>query len=628
MPEPTGAPPGTERTDAPTEMLTRSESKLSSFNAEARTVDIVLATETPVRRRQWDVGVFDEILAVNRSSIDTSRLETMALLDAHDSYSGIESRLGSVLPNTLRFDGQTAIVTVKISRNDKGQALHRDLTDGHVLAASVGYRIIEQTRTEPPAGGTATVRATRWLPMEISIVSVPADPNASTRSLEGNHMPELNPGASTTVAAITTPASQTRGQANAEIRSIARAAGLDTAWADQQIDAEAGLDAVRAAAIAALQDRTASTAATVRTTHNATTIDNPDVRVRAAGEALFGRHNPGHQYTEQARQFVGMGTVDLARSALTNAGVSHAGMSVSGIIERALHSTSDFPLILGDSVGRTMRAAYTAAPSGLKRIARQTTAKDFKAKYKLQLSEAAQLEKVNESGEFKSGSLTEAKESYAIATYGKIFGITRQALVNDDLGAFNDLARRLGQAAAATEAKLMVDLWLANSGNGPTMADTVALFNLSSHKNLQTAAAFDIAPLSIMRTAMRRQVGLTGELISVEPKFLIIPPELETTAEQKLRTALYPASSSASTPDSFKQLEIVVEPRLTSATGYYLAADPASIDGLEFSYLEGEQGLQIETKAGFEVDGVQVKARVDFGAGAIDWRAFQKNAGA
>ena len=109
---------------------------------------------------------------------------------------------------------------------------------------------------------------------------------------------------------------------------------------------------------------------------------------------------------------------------------------------------------------------------------------------------------------------------------------------------------------------------------------------------------------------------------------MVIPADLETTAEQKLRTVLYPSASANSTPDSMRALEIVVEPRFTSATAYYLAADPASCDGLEYAYLEGEEGVQVETKAGWEVDGVSIKARTDFGCGAVDWRAFQRNAGA
>ncbi len=125
---------------------------------------------------------------------------------------------------------------------------------------------------------------------------------------------------------------------------------------------------------------------------------------------------------------------------------------------------------------------------------------------------------------------------------------------------------------------------------------------------------------------MRKQVGLTGELIEVTPKFLVIPSDLETDAEQLL-TSLMPAKADDVNPFSGK-LSLVVEPRLTDAKRWYVSADAASIDGLEFSHLEGQEGVQTETRAGFEVDGVRVRARVDFGAGFVDWRGWYQNAGA
>lgn len=134
----------------------------------------------------------------------------------------------------------------------------------------------------------------------------------------------------------------------------------------------------------------------------------------------------------------GMGTVDLARDCLRNANQSVSGMSAGQIIERALHSTSDFPLILGDSLGRILRGALRSASPVSKMVGRQTTARDFKSKHALQLSEAPRLEKVGESGEFRSGSLAEARESYKLSTFGRVIGVTRQAIgVNDDLGAIS-----------------------------------------------------------------------------------------------------------------------------------------------------------------------------------------------
>lgn len=611
MPKLNAEPLAGEQSRARDDTRNRAAGSLTSFNAEARTVDVVLATDTPVRVRTWE-GTYDEILTISPAAIDTTRLDSLALLDSHDRYSGLASRLGGIVPGSLRFEGGKAIVTAKISRNEGGQALFDDLEDGHVLPASVSFRPIEQTRTEPSPGGVATVNVIRWMPLELSIVSVPADPAATTRSEQEHNPTEGNP--------------MPVAERNTQIRAIAETAGLDRAWADEQIDAEVTVDQARAAAFEAMRARGAA-AATIRAPHNDTTMDNPEARVRAMGEALYARATPGHQVSDPARQFVGLGTVDHARAALTRAGVSLAGLSPAQIVDRALHTTSDFPLLLGDSVGRSLQQAYTAAPSGLKRVGRQTTATDFKEKHKLQLSEAPRLEKVNESGEFKSGTFKEEKQSYRLATYGKIFNISRQALVNDDLNAFMDLSRRMGQAAAATEAQLLVDLFLSNAGGGPKMGDGKNMFH-ADHNNLLTGAAFAVSALGVARAKMRQQVGISGELIAVEPKFLIVPATLETTAEQELRTTFYPDSSNKAATESMRQLDIVVEPRFTDATAWYLAADPASCDGLEYAYLQGEEGVQVETKSGWEVDGVSVKARLDFGASFVDFRSFMKNPGA
>src|SRR5439155_26968720 len=121
---------------------------------------------------------------------------------------------------------------------------------------------------------------------------------------------------------------------------------------------------------------------------------------------------------------------------------------------------------------------YQAPPSGLKAVARETSVADFRSKHRIMLdSTGFTLEQVNEDGEFKRGTMIDSDATYAISTYGKIFGITRQAMVNDDLGAFSDIARRLGISAAQFEANFLANFLLANSGDGPTMTDGHPLFD-------------------------------------------------------------------------------------------------------------------------------------------------------
>jgi hypothetical protein len=227
---------------------------------------------------------------------------------------------------------------------------------------------------------------------------------------------------------------------------------------------------------------------------------------------------------------------------------------------------------------------------------------------------------VNEHGEFKRGSLSEGSESYRVATFGKVFAITRQALVNDDLGAFDAIGSILGAASAEFEAEFLVKLLESN----PSLSDGNAVFH-ATHGNLLTAAALSVDSLSAARLALRMQKGLAGEPIAVAPKYLVVPAALETKAEQVL------ASLAAATVDEVnpfsQRLSLIVEPRLSDAKAWFIATDPAAVASIEYSYLEGASGPQIDTRHGFDVDGLETRVRLDFGAGFLDHRGIVKNPG-
>ena len=123
---------------------------------------------------------------------------------------------------------------------------------------------------------------------------------------------------------------------------------------------------------------------------------------------------------------------------------------------------------------------------------------------------------------------------------------------------------------------------------------------------------------------MRLQTGLLGELISVTPKYILVGADRETQAEQAV-SEISPVVSQEVNPFQNK-LEVVVDPRLQTA--WYVVADPAEVDGLEYAYLEGAAGTQITTDLGLDFDGVRFRVRLDFGGGFVDWRGWSKNNGA
>lgn len=357
--------------------------------------------------------------------------------------------------------------------------------------------------------------------------------------------------------------------------------------------------------------------------------------------ALLNRYNPNiFKLDASAREFRGMSLMEIGRDLLERRGTRTRGLSrtqISGLMlglgletrgggSGGYMGTSDFPVILSNIANKTLRAAYESAPQTFKAFSRATIAPDFKMMARVQLGDAPSLEKVNESGEFKRGSVSESKEQYALATYGKVVAINRQVIINDDLDAFTRLPAMFGRAAADLESDTV---WSIITGN-PVMGDGNALFH-NKHENLAATGGvgvISVATLSSAREALRKQKGLNGRFINVAAKYLMVPCSLETIAQQFMTTNVMHIKNPDVNPFA-GTLQIITEPRLDSAstTAWYLSGDPSQIDTIEYAYLEGNEGVYLESRVGFDVDGLELKARLDFAAKAIDWRGVYKNPG-
>ncbi len=358
-----------------------------------------------------------------------------------------------------------------------------------------------------------------------------------------------------------------------------------------------------------------------------------------------------------AHEYRNFKLVDMAKEYLQMKGVPVRGMDVTRIAELALQapsrgveyfeggaeSTSDFPAILANVANKTLRQGYEAYPRTFQPFCRQVTAQDFKPINRVLLADAPALQMLNEKGEYHRAQLTDNNVSYKLATYGSMVAITRKVIINDDLQAFTRVPALLGVAAARLESDTVWGIITSNPAAIYAGDKTSTALFAAGHANLLTGVASSIDPtvqnanalaaLGAGRKSLRLQKGPQGTPLNIIPRFIAVPTALETYMLQ----LVYPiniASADATkvVPEWVRSLVPVVEPRLDAAAGgstaWYLVADPAQIDTVEYCYLEGQQGVYIETKQGFEIDGVEIKARMDFGAAAIDYRGLQKNAGA
>lgn len=434
-----------------------------------------------------------------------------------------------------------------------------------------------------------------------------------------------------------------------EIRKIGVSCKLKATFVDEHVNKFTPLEDFRKLAIdqvaAGYEENPTRAHVTERTTLQITR-DERSSRIEAMSLALLHRYRPDlHKLDDGAKQYRGMTLLRLCEECISLGGTKTRGLSAMDIATRGLTfnaqavvlgvptieefgamSTSDFPFILANVANKSLRAAYAAEPQTWRPFSRQANASDFKAKYVNQLGDAPSLELVPESGEFKYGSIPEARESYRLYTYGKILPLTRQAIINDDMSAFTRIPELQGRAVARLENDLV---WNQITGN-PTMGDSVALFH-ATHANLVTpGTAISVDNLGIARTLMRVQTGLGGtEKLNLTPKFLLVPAAKEQLGLQYTSMNFVPATA-ANQNVWAGLLTPIVEPRLdaASATAWYVVADPAQIDTIEFAYLEGQEGAYYETRMGFTVDGMELKVRHDFGRKVIDWRAFVMNEGA
>ncbi|MEK6747497.1 MAG: prohead protease/major capsid protein fusion protein [Pseudomonadota bacterium] len=641
------------------------QTRLATLEAESaeRVFNVVFTTGAIVRRYNFFADeMYDEELVVNENSVRLGRLNGGAapVLDTHNDFA-LENIKGVVVGGSVRIENGLGYASLKIDGGVENEAIIRKLRDGIIRNVSVGYRVhrYEIIRSD---GAVPLYRAVDWEPHEISLVPIGADAGAGIRSQphtfpceifthqppnptkENRNMTYNETQPTDFLPATESPPTQTTDEARAEgvrlervrvaeIGKITSAANLPESFSQKMVSDGVELSQARKLVLDELARKSTETG----TINSQVTIirDEIDTCRSLVENALLHRHDPkNYKLEDGARQYRGMTLMEMGRDLLERRGIRARGLSKSEVAGAMLgletrggfHSNSDFPFILANVANKTLRSAYEAAPQTFKGFARQTTNPDFKTIARTQLGDAPSLDKVNESGEFKRGTVGEAREQYALATYGKVVAVTRQTIINDDLGAFTRLPEMFGRAAADLESDTVWGIITANAA----MGDGTTLFH-ANHGNLSTIPfTIAVASLGDGRTGMRKQKGLNGRFINVMAKYLLVPAALETLAEQFVtQTNIIYTKSSDYNPFANK-LQVIAEPRLDAASliSWYMAADPAQIDTIEYAYLEGQEGVYLESRIGFDVDGVELKARLDFAAKAIDWRGFWKNPGA
>ena len=353
--------------------------------------------------------------------------------------------------------------------------------------------------------------------------------------------------------------------------------------------------------------------------------DEADKRRGAQVQALMARAGLGKQDT--ANPYRGYTLMELARASAGRSGLGE-GDKREVVASAFTHSTSDFPLLLEDVARRSLKQGYEEAAETFQLWTRPGTLTDFREAKRISVGSFGDLDKVDEGAEYKYGTMGEHGQRVVLATYGKLFSITRQAIINDDLNAFTTTPRAFGRSAIRTVGNMVY----ATLTGAPIMDETGKQLFHAEHSNLLAAAGINTDSVEAMQAAMALQTTKDGEATNIAMKYLLVPVSLRGTANV-VRASEYSVGAAAKNntiPNVVRDtFEVIADARLdrVSKTAWYGAADQNLFDTIEVNYLDGNQTPYLEQKQGWNVDGTEFKVRLDAGVSPLDFRCMAKNPG-
>lgn len=628
----------------------------STYDGDARTVEVVWSTGASVRRRDWD-GEYIEQLSMDADAVDLSRLASGApVLNSHDAYS-LSAVLGVVERAWIEKGEGRAVL--RFSDRADVQPVLRDIQNGILRNISVGYDVMKWDESKDKAGKRIK-RAVRWQPAEISLVPIPADASAQVRAAEiaaegadagkttdddqheEGHMADIAPQVPETPALapdhLVAEARAAERARVAEVRSF-------MALALRQNVLPAGeLDAIEAAAIRdgvsvdvarsrVMEAQLANpvTSPAPRPVQMGASGDDPTALARVMADAIAVRAMPGYKpESERFREFAGLRPSEMMMELARARGENLGPRDRVKLIERSFHTTSDFPLLLELAGNKMLEAGFQLATPSYRQWMGQRSFNDFRAHRFLTAGDFPALAELAEGGEITAGTISEKREQVTARTYARQVRVTRQMLVNDDLGAFTDFASMIGRRVADYENALAYGLVNTASGDGPTLAEgSAAVFGTGAARlnKSGTSTTITAAALSAGFTAMQTKTSLDGLRLNIRPRYLVCSPIQQFVAAQFANSVAAP--NQATNINVFAGTYTVVTDANIPDNRWYLFADAGIAPIYVYGYVNGQTAPMIRVQQYVPgTDGIAVEVVHDFAVGAIDYRGGWFNPGA
>lgn len=337
----------------------------------------------------------------------------------------------------------------------------------------------------------------------------------------------------------------------------------------------------------------------------------------------------------ERNEFASMTLCELARMSLDMAG--HKSIGFGSRIEMVgaafnpmmagMGSTSDFPLILENIAEKSLLKGYNEAEETFDKWTGRGSMSDFKTQKRVDTGAFPNLAEVPEGGEYTYATVGERGVEIMLATYGKLFKITRQTIINDDLAALSRTPGKMGRAAKRTVGQLVAAVILENqSFQGKALFHSTR-GNLAANGAAPSVATFEAAETAMMDQRDDVSEKKDRETLGITPRYVISGTRPKHRIRQLLRSSADPDAQHEGVPNTVQGLvEHIIEPRFRDGR-YLFAADPSQADTLEVTYLDGRDEPHLESRMGWNVDGTEWKVRLDAGVNPLDFRGLYLNPG-
>lgn len=347
------------------------------------------------------------------------------------------------------------------------------------------------------------------------------------------------------------------------------------------------------------------------------------------------------EVTRRAREggMYGKSLRTLAGEYLQLCGENTSKLSDADVASRAIsvrasgQTTSDFTNLLSNVANKSLLMGFEEAPETWQLVTRRGQLPDFKTADRINMSGFTGLSEVAEDGEITYGKFADRKETIKLVQYAKKYRMSRQLIINDDLGGLTQVPRMMGRAA---NRKIGDVFYAVLNGTGPTLTqDSIALWDTSTHKNYVAAAtAPNVTTIGTATAAMAKQTDPnSGAVLNIRPRYLVVPVALESTARVLMASQYDPAGTAGTlTPNPYNgRFEVVTDARLDGQTygtlAWYLFADPNVFDTFEVAFLNGIAEPYLRENRAWDEQGIEYLVGIDFGVSALDFRAVHKYRG-